>query len=392
MTPALLSLFLAAFAIGTTEFVVAGLLPDISRDLSVSIPEAGLLVTGYAVGVAVGGPILSLLTSRYPRKPMVLVLMGVFVAGHVLCALAPNYAVLMAARIVISATHGTFFGIAGIIAVSIVPENRRASALALLLAGITVANLLGVPGGTAIGHLWGWRTTFWIIGGLAVLAALAMAVLLPGTGAGQHTRSAIAEQFRVLRLRQIWQSYVIIVLWMVGFWTFFTYIAPYLTGVTGFREDQVALLLLVFGVGATAGIFAGGRLADWKPGPTLLGVFPAQAASMILLLLFAASTGAVTVLIFLVGFLCFAPSTTLQSRILRHAADAPELASTLISSVFNIGIAAGALAGAALLSRGVAYAQLPVASLVLAVVTSLFAIHTVRLDRREAAAKIGAAG
>ncbi len=391
MTLALLSLFLAAFAIGTTEFVVAGLLPDISRDLAVSIPEAGLLISGYAIGVAIGGPILSLLTSRYPRKPMVLVLMGIFVAGHVLCALAPNYTVLMVARVVISATHGTFFGIAGIIAVSIVPENRRASALALLLAGITVANLLGVPAGTAIGHLWGWRSTFWIIGGIAILAALAMAILLPGTPAGTHTRSSIADQFRVLGRRQIWQSFIIIILWMMGFWSFFTYIAPYLTGVAGFREDQVALLLLVFGLGATSGIFVGGKLADWKPGPTLLGVFPAQAASLILLLLLAASTSAVAVLIFVVGFLCFAPSTTLQNRILRHAADAPELASTLISSVFNVGIAGGALAGAALLSRGVAYAQLPLFALVFAVVTSFCAAYSVWLDRRAAAATSTAA-
>jgi DHA1 family inner membrane transport protein len=386
MTWALLSLFAGAFAIGTSEFVVAGLLPEIADDLSVSIPQAGLLVSGYAIGVAVGGPILSLLTARFPRKPMILALMAVFVAGHVLCALAPSYGVLMTARLIISATHGTFFGIAGIIAVSIVPENRRGSALALLLAGITVANLLGVPGGTAIGHLWGWRATFWIIGAIAVLAAAAMAILLPATGTEAHRSSAIADQFRVLRRRQIWQSFAIIILWMVGFWTYFTYIAPYLTNVTGFREDQIALLLLVFGLGATAGIFSGGRLADWKPGPALLGVFPAQVVSIALLLLFAASTTAVSLLVFVVGFLCFAPSATLQNRILRHASDAPELASTLISSVFNVGIAGGALAGAWLLSRGVTYAQLPVAALILAVVTSLAAAYSVWMDRREAAA------
>jgi DHA1 family inner membrane transport protein len=391
MTWALLSLFAGAFAIGTSEFVVAGLLPEIATDLSVSIPQAGLLVSGYAIGVAVGGPILSLLTSRFPRKPMVLALMGIFVAGHVLCALAPNYTVLLVARIVISAMHGTFFGIAGIIAVNIVPENRRGSALALLLAGLTVATLLGVPGGTAVGHIWGWRATFWIIGGIAILAAAAMAILLPATGMEAHKSSAIADQFRVLRRRQIWQSFIIIILWMVGFWTFFTYIAPYLTGVVGFREDQVALLLLVFGLGATAGIFSGGRLADWKPGLALLSVFPAQGASLILLLLFAASTSAVAVLIFFAGFLCFAPSATLQNRILRYAADAPELASTLISSVFNVGIAIGALSGAALLSRGIAYAQLPVFALIFAVVTSLCATYSVWRDRREAAAMADAA-
>jgi DHA1 family inner membrane transport protein len=178
---------------------------------------------------------------------------------------------------------------------------------------------------------------------------------------------------------------------MVGFWTYFTYIAPYLTGVVGFREDQVALLLLVFGLGATAGIFSGGRLADWKPGLALLSIFPAQVVSLVLLLLFAASTTAVSLLVFVVGFLCFAPSSTLQNRILRHASDAPELASTLISSVFNVGIAIGALAGAWLLSRGVTYAQLPAAGLVLAVVTSLCAAYSVWIDRKEAAAMAGAA-
>lgn len=382
MSFALLSLFLAAFAIGTNEFVVAGLLPDISRDLSVSIPVAGLLISGYAIGVAIGGPVLSLLTSRFPRKPMVLAMMGIFVAGNVLCALAPTYGVLMAARLVVSASHGTFFGIAMIIAVNIVPANRRGAALSLVLAGITVANLLGVPGGTAIGHLWGWRATFWIIAGIAVLAALAMAILLPATNAASHSRSLIGHQFRVLAHRQVWQSYVIIILWMVGFWTFFTYIAPYLTNVTGFRDDQIAPLLLVFGLGATAGIFIGGRLADWKPAPTLLGAFPVQVASFVALLIFATNAGAVSVLMFVLGFLTFAPSSTLQNRVLHHAREAPELASTLISSVFNIGISAGALAGAAMLSRGVAYERLPLFALAFAVVTSIAAAYSVWLDRR----------
>jgi DHA1 family inner membrane transport protein len=178
---------------------------------------------------------------------------------------------------------------------------------------------------------------------------------------------------------------------MVGFWAFFTYVAPFLTNVAGVREDQVALVLLVFGLGATAGIFTGGRLADWQPARTLLGIFPALAAALGLLLVLVSSTGAVWVVMFVVGFVSFIPTTSLQNRILKGAADAPELASTLISSVFNVGIAGGAVAGAALLSRGAGYAQLPLFALVLVVVTSLCTFYSVWLDRKEAATSAGAA-
>lgn len=384
MTLALLSLFLAAFSIGTTEFVVAGLLPEISRDLGVSIPTAGLLVSGYALGVAVGGPILSLLTSRFPRKTMVLVLMAVFVGGHVLCALAPSYELLMAARIVVSMSHGTFFGLAAIIAVSIVPEERRGRAVSLVFAGITVANIVGVPLGTAIGNAFGWRATFWVVAGVAVLAALAMALALPRGVAGAQKRATIAAQFRVLGSHKVWLSYAIIVCMMIGTFSFFTFIAPFLTEVSSVPREIVSGLLLLFGLGATLGIFVGGRLADWRPAETMVLGFVLQILVFGAVLAFSSNPVVMGGLLFCVGGSGFLVGAALQNRILRGAAHAPDLASTLISSVFNIGIAGGAYIGATALGNGAGYAQLPWFGFGLAFVTSGLAIVAFLLDRRPA--------
>lgn len=384
MNHALLSLFLAAFSIGTTEFVVAGLLPEISRDLGVSVPTAGLLVSGYAIGVAVGGPILSLLTSHFPRKPTILLLMAIFIGGHIFCALAPSYALLMGARIVIAMSHGSFFGLAAIIAVSIVPPNQRGAAISLVFAGLTVANILGVPLGTVIGNAFGWRSTFWVVGGLAVLATLAMAMLIPKGAASQQASSTLRQQFRVLGRHEVYFSYLLITVMMIGFWSVFTYVAPLLVQVTGLSSEWVPWALLMFGLGATAGIFAGGRLADRAPSQTLLIAFPVQGLIYVGLLLFPGSAVAMIFLLFAIGAGTFIVGSTLQNRILHGAAEAPDLASTLISSVYNVGIATGAFAGAAALNAGTPYQMLPWCGVVLSVVVSGLAVMLVRRDHGKA--------
>ncbi len=378
----LLSLFLAAFSIGTTEFVIAGLLPDISRDLGVSIPSAGLLVTGYAIGVAIGGPILSLLTSRFPRKPTIVSLMVIFVVGHVLCAIAPNYLLLMAARIVVSFSHGSFFGLAAIISVSLVPPERRGFALSLVFAGISVANIVGVPLGTFIGNALGWRATFWVVGSVAIFAGLAMFVFLPRDAAQQRQGATIADQFRVLGHPQVYMTYAIIVLAMIGFFSFFTFIAPFLVEVTHIQPPYVPALLLLFGLGATIGILVGGRLGDWRPVQTLLFTFPVQTLVYSSVLLFAPNPYAMTFLLFAVGASVMVVNATLQGRILGGAAAAPDLASTLISSVFNIGIAIGAWLGATLLTQGAPYASLPWLGVIMSVLVSLLVIVAIRIDNR----------
>jgi MFS transporter, DHA1 family, inner membrane transport protein len=377
----LLSLFLATFCIGTTEFVIAGLLPEISRDLIVTVPAAGYLVTAYALGVAVGGPLISMLTSRFPRKPMILLLMGVFIAGHLFGALATNYPMLMTARIVISIAHGSFFGLALVIAASLVPEEKRGRAGALVVAGITVANVLGAPGGTAIGNALGWRATFWIIAGIACLAALFMARSLPDATAG-HARPNLTAQVRVLGRQTVLTSFLMMGLLTVAVFSTFTYIAPSLIETTRVAPDMIAWILLGFGVGATAGVFLGGRLADIAPGRTLVAGLLLQTLAFVALFALNKSPLAMVILLPIWGCVNFMSGQIMQARVLKGAAAAPELASTLISSVFNFGIAGGAALGAAALTSGVGYAQLPLLGAGIAIANAALAIAVTQFDRR----------
>ncbi len=381
MNPALLSLFLGAFAVGTTEFVPAGLIPTIAADLDVSVPAAGLLISAYAAGVAIGGPILSLLTSRFPRKPTILLLMAIFVAGHVFAALAPNYAVLMAARIVISLSHGSYFGLMAIVATSLVPPDRASTAIAFTFGGISVANILGVPLGTAIGGAFGWRATFWVVGGIGVLAALAIASFVPNGAAPRRLGATLADQFRVLGNPQVYMTYLIIIVMMVGFFSLVTFVSPWLTLVGHVPESFVPWALLLFGVGSVVGILIGGRLNDRYPNQTLLLSFVFWLAIFALALVAGGNPVLAVGVLFGVG-LTNVNNAPLQTRILRGAAAAPDLASTLISSVYNTGIAVGAYVAAAALERGLAYAQIPWFGVVFSAVAGTICALMLLAERR----------
>ncbi|MEX1180114.1 MAG: MFS transporter [Cucumibacter sp.] len=390
MPIAIFSLFLAAFTIGTTQFVVAGLLPPISSDLGVSIPTAGYLVSGYAIGVAIGGPLVSLALSRVAKKRAILILMSIFVTGHVWCALAPSYETLMAARVFVSLSHGSFMGVAVVLAMSLVPPERRGSAIAVITAGITVANVLGVPGGTAIGTALGWRATFWIIGGIAIVTATVMTILLPADKPRDGRGGNLAAQFRVLGQQKVYVTFAIITSMMIGFWALFTFVAPLLLEVSRVPLEWVAPYLIGFGVGATAGSFAAGPLADRWPTQTILLAFPAQIAVFIAVMLFAGSGPAMAAVLFVLGFLMFLPNASLISRVFQGAAAAPDFAATLISTVFNIGIAAGAWAGAQALNSGAGYQQLPWFGVAFGVVSTGLAALTLALDRRKAPSPVTA--
>ena len=380
MTLPLLSLFLAGFAIATSSFVVAGLLPEIALDLGVTVPTAGLLVTAYAFGVAIGGPLLSLFTSRFRRKPTILALMAIFVAGQIFCALAPTYELILAARLVISLSHGTFFGLAAILAVGMVPPDRRGMAISLVFSGITVATVLGVPGGTAIGHAFGWRMAFWCVAGIAVVAAGVMAVLLPAGTTPRAEGANLTRQVQVLGRQQVWLSYAVILLLMLGVWTSFTYISPLLRETTRVGESLVPWFLLIFGVGSTIGLFVGGRLDRWSTSRTLIAGFAIQIVIYFCFALFVTSPVVVAILLFLMGFAGFVVNAPLQNRVLRGAAEAPDLASTLMSSMFNVGIASGASVGAILLSRGYEYGNLLWVSAVMAIPATLLVLIAAYLD------------
>jgi len=353
------ALFLAAFSIGTGEFVIAGLLPNVSTDLGVSIPAAGFLITAYAIGVAAGGPIVTLLVSRLSRKLTLLLLIAAFTFGQALCALAPNYPLLMIARLLVSIGHGAFFGVAAIIATRLVAPEKAGSAMALLLAGVTVANILGVPGGTAIGNALGWRATFWAVGLLGLCGLVATFMLLPNDVPEERHSASFASEFKVLARPAIFMSLAVIVTAMIGQFAVFTYIAPFLISISGVPAEMVPWLLVLFGVGSTAGALLGGRLADWKLMPSLLGILTALALVYAVMAIISSSAIAMGVTILFWAGLSFGFGAPVQTRIIRAAADAPNLASPLVPTAFNIGIALGASVGAAALDHGWGYVSLP---------------------------------
>ncbi|KQZ31127.1 MFS transporter [Mesorhizobium sp. Root552] len=355
----LIALFIAAFAFGTTEFVIAGVLPQVAQGLDVSIPAAGYLVSGYALGIALGGPLLTLATHRLSRKTLLLCLTILFTLGQVACALAPDFTSMLALRVAIAVGHGAYFGVAMVVAAGLVREDQRGMAVALILAGLTVSNVIGVPAGTAIGNIWGWRATFWVMGGLGVVAIAAIAALVPATTGAAAQKPGLIHEVRALGRQQVWTSLIIMLMLMIGQFGPFTYIAPMLQEVTGLSEAWVPWVLLLNGVGATIGVFLGGRLADWKLMPSLITLLAMQA--LMLAVIYTASPyplpmiAAITVW----GGLNFAIGTPIQTRILSWTADASGLASSLIPSGFNIGIAIAASLGAAVLNAGYGYRALP---------------------------------
>ncbi|HEY4202795.1 MAG TPA: MFS transporter [Devosiaceae bacterium] len=385
----LIALFLTAFSIGTAEFVIAGLLPDVSADLGVSIPTAGILITAYAIGVAVGGPIVTLLTAHWPRRRTILALVVAFTIGQALCALAPNYPLLMVARLLVSIGHGAFFGVAAILATRIVPPEKSGSAVALLLAGITVANILGVPGGTAIGNAFGWRATFWIVGLLGLGALAAIALLIPRDTAQPRPAGSIVSEFKVLGRPVVYLSLAVIIVAMIGQFAVFTYIAPFLINVTHVPEVFVPWLLLLFGIGSTLGVLAGGRLADWKLMPSLIGMLLALALVYALMALGSTNMIAMGIIILLWSGLSFGFGAPVQTRILKATVDAPNLASPLIPTAFNVGIALGSSIGAAVLDHGWGYVTLPWIGAAVSLAATVIAVVSWNAEPRPAAPVFG---
>lgn len=371
----LIALFLAAFAFGTTEFVIAGVLPQVAAGLDVSIPVAGYLVSGYAIGIALGGPLLTLATTNVARRSLLLGLIAAFTLGQVACALAPGFSAMLVLRMLIAVAHGSFFGIAMVVAVGLVAPERRGFAVALILSGLTVSNVIGVPLGAAIGNYFGWRATFWAMGALGLLASLAIVLWVPGTPNSDAVRPALRRQIGVLGRQQAWTSLFLMLMLMIGQFVPFTYIAPMLQEVTGLDPVWIPWVLLLNGVGSTLGVFLGGRLADWKLMPSLIAMLALQ--SVVLLGLYLASPFPVPMIagIFVWGALNFAIGTPIQTRILSWTADAPSLASSLIPAGFNIGIALAAFTGATMLNAGLGYRSLPLigaAALLLAVGVAAF--------------------
>lgn len=356
----LIALFVAAFAFGTTEFVIAGILPEVAQGLGVSVPSAGYLVTGYALGIAIGGPLATLATTNVSRRTLLISLALVFTAGQVACALAPGFSSMLLVRVGVAVAHGVFFGVAMVVAVGLVSEEKRGMAVAFVLAGLTVSNIIGVPAGAAIGNLFGWRATFWAMFALGIVATAAMIALLPRRRDAATPPGGLAGEVRVLGRQQVWTSLILMLLLMVGQFVPYTYIAPLLQEVTGLSAATVPWVLLLNGIGATLGVFIGGRLAGWRLMPSLIALLVVQSA--VLAVMYAAAEAPLPMVAAIVawGTVNFAIGTPIQTRILTWTADAPNLASSLIPSGFNVGIALASSIGATLLETGFGYRSLPV--------------------------------
>ena len=351
MPVALYALAAGAFGIGTTEFVIMGLLMQVAADLKVSIATAGLLISGYALGVFIGAPILTVATSRMPRKTVLIGLMAIFTLGNLCCALAPNYTVLLLARIITALAHGTFFGVGAVVATGLVAADRRASAISIMFTGLTIATLLGVPAGAWLGLHFGWRSTFWAVAAIGVVAMIVIAALVPASR-DNNAGIAVRDELRAISNPAVLLGLLMTVFGFAGVFTVFTYIQPILTEVTGFAESAVSPILLVFGVGLIAGNLLGGKLADRKLMPALLLTLIALIA-MLGVMTFALHNKALTVVfVGLLGVAAFATVPPLQLWVLHKAHDAQSLASSLNIGAFNLGNALGAWLGGVVVARG----------------------------------------
>ncbi|HEY4191295.1 MAG TPA: MFS transporter [Mesorhizobium sp.] len=377
----ILALAIASFCIGTTEFVIMGLLPEVAVDLKVSIPSAGLLVTGYALGVVFGAPVIAVATAHMRRKPVLVALASLFVVGNLLCAIAPTYWTLMAARVITAFGHGAFFGIGSVVAASLVPRNKQASAVALMFAGLTLANILGVPGGTALGEAFGWRATFLAVVVLGLFSVAAIAWLVPSNVA-EPSGGGLRSEVRVLAKLQVWLAMLISALASASLFAVFTYIKPYLTDVSGLSTSAVTWVLLLFGGGMTIGNVIGGRLADWKLMPTVIGTLAMLTVVFVCFAQFGAMAGVAIGIVFLWGMLVFVIVPPLQIRVVETASEGPNLAATLNQGAFNIGNAAGAWVGGLALSFGVSYANLPLVGAVVCLLALGVAIVSYTIERR----------
>jgi DHA1 family inner membrane transport protein len=382
MSLPLIALFIAAFAFGTTEFVIAGVLPQVAAGLGVTIPTAGYLISAYAIGIAVGGPVLTLATARLPRKTLLVGLAVAFTIGQVACALAPDFASMLALRIAVAVAHGAYFGVAMVVAVSLVREDQRSMAVAIILAGLTISNVVGVPAGTAIGNVWGWRATFWAMFGLGVLAIVAMLALLPAAAGTARRPAGFLREVRVLGRQQVWTSLILMLMLMLGQFVPYTYIAPLLQQVTGLDAGLVPWVLLANGVGATIGVFLGGKLADWKLMPSLIAMLALQAVVLAAMYLVSPLPLPMVLVVIVWGGINFSIGTPIQSRILGWTADAPNLASALIPSGFNLGIALAAFVGATMLNAGVGYRELPLVGVAAMLVATTVASLSYSYERR----------
>lgn len=373
-------LAIGAFAIGMTEFVIMGLLPNIARDFDVTVSQAGQLITGYALGVAIGGPIIVMLTIKWNRKYLLIVLMGIFIIGNLTASFSPNYGFMMTSRIITSLAHGSFFGIGSILAASMVRPEKRASAMALMFMGLSMSNILGVPFGTLIGQNFGWPMTFIIISIIGALALIGIIIFVPMQR--ETIKSSVLNELQILKEKRLWLTLAVTLFGFSSVFAYFTYISTVLIDVSNVQENLISYLLIIFGIGVTLGNVVGGKLADWNLNKALKIIFIVFILYFILLYFVQMNSILMVAGIFFFGLIGFSMSPSLQFKSTLISQDVPTLASTLNQSAFNLGNALGAFIG------GVVVTNLPIASLsliapILTVIGLIFLLVSIRVEKKE---------
>jgi multidrug resistance protein len=385
MPLALLALTIAAYAIGTTEFVIVGLLPTVASDLGITLPLAGLIVSVYALGVTFGAPILTALTGCLGRKGLLLGLMALFVIGNSAAALSPSYELLLVARVLSAFAHGVFFSVGATIAADLVAPDRRASAIAMMFMGLTVAIVTGVPLGTFIGQSFGWRATFWGVAGLGLIAFAAIAVLLPST-LRKAPPARLIDQVRVLGSGRLLLVFAMTALGYGGTFVAFTYLASILEKITGFAAGSVSLILVLYGAAIAVGNLVGGRIADHNPVKALIVLFALQAAVLAAFAFTATSPVLTLVTLAALGFLSFANVPGLQLYVVQlakaHRPAAVDVASALNIAAFNLGIALGAWVGGLVVASPLGLGLTPLVGAALVAIALVLTLWSAALDRQ----------
>lgn len=377
----LLALAVGAFGIGTTEFSPMGLLPAIAGGLHVSIPSAGMLISAYAIGVMVGAPLMTLALARWPKRSALIMLMGIFTLGNLLSAMAPNYITLLLARLVTSLNHGAFFGLGSVVAASLVPRERQASAIATMFMGLTIANVGGVPVATWLGEAIGWRMSFAATSGLGVLAMASLFAVQPKGEAGHLPN--LRGELAVLTRPAVLTALATTVLGAGAMFTLYTYISPTLTHITDASPVFVTIMLALIGIGFSIGNVVGGRLADRSLDGSLTGFLALLIVTMLAFPTIATSHIGAAIGLLVWGIATFAVVPPLQMRVMQAAAEAPGLASSVNVGAFNLGNALGAAAGGATISAGFGYSAVPIAGALIATAGLALVLIQMMRQRRQ---------
>ncbi|MFJ6757326.1 Cmx/CmrA family chloramphenicol efflux MFS transporter [Streptomyces sp. NPDC091273] len=381
MPVAVYILGLSVFALGTSEFMLSGLLPPIAEDMDVTIPQAGLLISAFAIGMVVGAPLLAVATLRLPRRTTLIALISLFGLGQVAGALAPSYELLFASRVVSAFACAGFWAVGAAVAIAMVDRDQRARAMAVMIGGLSIANVLGVPAGAFLGEHLGWRSAFWSVGAASAIALAGILALIPKIPLPAE-KPSLGRELRIYRDRQVWLSIAVTALAAGGVFCAFSYLSPLLTDVAGLDSRWVPWVLALFGIGALAGTTVGGRIADAHLFGVMIWGITASTVFLVVLAVLASTAAAAIALAFLLGFSAFLTAPALNARMFNVAGAAPTLAGATTTAAFNLGNTGGPWLGGTVIDAGLGFAATAWAGAAMTVTAIGLAVVALRLDRR----------